>query len=92
MKVNLEIDDDSLSDIVVNSLKSDYGYVVFHGDRELLDALKKVIAYYTTESEFREWVESLGATVEKVCCDGGGPVGPGCNHDHCTGPKLRVKE
>lgn len=23
------------------------------------------------------------------CCDGGGPVGAGCNHDHCTGPKTK---
>lgn len=88
MKVNLEIDNDSLSDIVVNSLKSDYGYVVTHGDQELLDALKKVVEYYSTESEYIEWMDSLGITVEKVCCDGGGPVGPGCLHDHCSGPKL----
>ena len=23
------------------------------------------------------------------CCDGGGPVGAGCYHDHCTGPKTK---
>jgi hypothetical protein len=25
------------------------------------------------------------------CCDGGGPVGAGCYHDHCTGPKTKTK-
>ena len=25
------------------------------------------------------------------CCDGGGPVGAGCYHDHCTGPKTKPK-
>ena len=23
------------------------------------------------------------------CCDGGGSVGEGCYHDHCTGPKTK---
>jgi dCMP deaminase len=23
------------------------------------------------------------------CCDGGGPVGAGCYHDHCDGPKTK---
>lgn len=23
------------------------------------------------------------------CCDGGGTVGAGCYHDHCTGPKTK---
>jgi len=23
------------------------------------------------------------------CCDGGGLIGAGCNHDHCTGPKTK---
>ena len=23
------------------------------------------------------------------CCDGGGPVGAGCYHDHCNGPKTK---
>ena len=23
------------------------------------------------------------------CCDGGGPIGAGCYHDHCTGPKTK---
>ena len=25
------------------------------------------------------------------CCDGGGPVGAGCYHDHCTGPKTKLE-
>lgn len=24
-----------------------------------------------------------------LCCDGGGPVGAGCYHDHCTGPSKQ---
>ena len=31
----------------------------------------------------------MGPSVE--CCDGGGPVGAGCYHDHCTGPKTKTK-
>src|SRR6056300_1112443 len=25
------------------------------------------------------------------CCDGGGLVGAGCYHDHCTGPKTKAE-
>lgn len=28
---------------------------------------------------------------DKVCCDGGGVVGAGCYHDHCTGPLVSTK-
>ena len=39
---------------------------------------------YVCECEYWEPEEIL---VE--CCDGGGPVGAGCYHDHCTGPKTK---
>ena len=41
---------------------------------------------YVCECEYWEPEEIL---VE--CCDGGGPVGAGCYHDHCTGPKPKTK-
>ena len=28
---------------------------------------------------------------DKICCDGGGKVGAGCYHDHCTGPVVPSK-
>ena len=88
MKTNIDIDDESLADVVLQTLKLDYKFVAFEQDQELLDSLKKVVEYYSTESDYIAWMDSLGITLEKVCCDGGGPMTPGCYHDHCTGPKL----
>jgi hypothetical protein len=44
--------------------------------QNVIDAHGKYFCWRTWEQE-----------VEKVCCEGG-PMTPGCFHDHCKGPKF----
>ena len=89
MKVEVEINDEVVDEIVLRELKLDYELNnSLEGDLELANALLTVIKYHTTGKEYREWIKTHSKGVEQICCDGGGPVTAGCLHDHCTGPKL----
>ena len=85
MKVEIDIPDEAIDEIILRELKIDYEMNNrFEQDVELANALLTVIKYHSTDQQYHDWI----AGNKKVCCDGGGPMTAGCYHDHCTGPKL----
>jgi hypothetical protein len=89
MKVEIDISEEAIEEIVLRELKMDYAMNNrFEQDPELADALITVIKYHSTDDQYADWI----ASHKKVCCEShGGPVGLHCNHDHCTGPKWVEK-
>jgi len=101
MKVEVDIPDEAVDEIVLRELKIDYEMNNrFEQDVELANALLTVIKYHSTDQQYHDWIagnknpskhsDSNGNldNLIKVCCEShGGPVGLHCNHDHCTGPK-----
>ena len=70
MKVEIELDDEILDEIVLHELQVDYkvcsqpDYIdcsndLIEPDQELLNALKVVIKYHSSEQEYEDWLLSI---------------------------------
>jgi len=68
MKVEIELNDETVDEIVLRELKLDYelcsqpDYIDCSNDRiepdqELLDALEKVIQYHSSVQQYKQWKE-----------------------------------
>ena len=55
MKIELELNDDQISEIVRADLIESYDAA--QGDIEICEALQKVIEYYSTPVQFQEFLE-----------------------------------
>ena len=64
MKIEIELDEATLDEVVLNHLKVDYGLYdnpekFFEPDQELLDAFKLVIKYYSSHKQYKEWLTEV---------------------------------
>jgi len=64
MKVEVELDEEAVDEIVLRELKLDYELNgnperYFEPDQELLNALKVVIKYHSSEQEYEDWLLSI---------------------------------
>lgn len=65
MKHTIEISSEDLSQIIVNDLKHNYKWHLdSEEDRELLDAIEVLLAYYMKPSEYSAWFVSRGREYE----------------------------
>ena len=64
MKIEIELDEATIDEVVLNHLKVDYGLYdnpekFFEPDQELLDAFKLVIKYYSANGEYEKWLTEI---------------------------------
>ena len=70
MIVEIDIPDETVNEIVLRELKLDYklcsqpDYIdcsndLIEPDQELLDALKVVIEYHSSERQYKEWIKEI---------------------------------
>jgi hypothetical protein len=66
INVSLEISDDQVEEIILESLKQDVQVLKsFHTDDvEFLQCLLKVIQYYSSKDDFEEYIKSVGIEYE----------------------------
>ena len=59
MKVQVDIAEDQLNEIILSSLKEDYQDCVNMGNNKSARAISKVIRYYSSVDAYKEWKKNF---------------------------------